>query len=141
MGAHIACQFPDEGVAALVEDGAGVGSALGSPDRGASAESLACSTSSCASCASSLSNGGDWSLEAIGEAGDEARELLLGGLDMDIERGSLGMSRILAKANDESMCASCKIAPCTVHAYHSLDHNTVPYPYHTIGGRGLSKDG
>lgn len=38
MGDHIACQLPDEGVAALVEDGAGVGSALGGPDGGASAE-------------------------------------------------------------------------------------------------------
>ena len=59
MGDHIACQFPDEGVAALVEDWAGVGSVLGSPDRGASAESPACSTSSCTSCESSLSDEGD----------------------------------------------------------------------------------
>lgn len=83
MGDHIACQFPDEGVAALVEDGVGVGSALGGPNCGASAEPPAGSVSR-ASCASSLSNEGDCSLEAIGEAGDEARELLLGELDMDM---------------------------------------------------------
>ena len=62
MGDHIACQFPDEGVVALVEDGAGpagVGPALGGPDRGASAESLASSTPSCAPCESSLSDEGD----------------------------------------------------------------------------------
>ena len=74
----------------------------------------------------------------IGEAGDEARELLFGGLDMDIEseRGSLGMSRT------RQAVLVCKITPCTVHTY-LLDHNhnTVPYPYHTLGSRGLSKDG
>ena len=72
MGDHIACQFPDEAVAALVEDGVGVDPVLGSPDRGASAESPTCSASPCTSCTSPLSNEGDLSLEEIGEAGDEA---------------------------------------------------------------------
>ena len=76
IGDQIACQFADEGVAALVEEVTGVGSALDlGVDRGASSERPACSASSCAS---SLSNRGEWSLEATGE-------LLLVGLDMEME--------------------------------------------------------
>ena len=75
IGDQIACQFADEGVAALVEV-TGVGSALDlGVDRGASSERSACSASSCAS---SLSNRGEWSLEATGE-------LLLVELDMEME--------------------------------------------------------
>lgn len=109
MGDHIACQFPAEAVVALVEDGVGVGSALGCPDRGASAESPTCSASPCTPCPSSLSNEGNLSLEEMGEAGDEARELLLG-LDMDMElaeeRGALGMSRILVNPKTSQCCAT-----------------------------------
>ena len=99
MGDQSACQFSDEGVTAVVEEEAGVGSALdsGDPDLGGSAEPSTCSAGSCgASSDSSLSNEGEWSLETIGEAGDAVGELLRGGLDMVNEERErkLGISRI-----------------------------------------------
>jgi hypothetical protein len=60
MGDHIACQFPEEGVSALVEAGVDSALDLGDTDRGAFAEPSACSAACCgvSSCCS-LSDEGD----------------------------------------------------------------------------------
>jgi hypothetical protein len=75
MGDQIACQSPDVGVAVLVEE-AGIGSALGlgDPDSGGFAGSPAC-------CGAPF----DSSLSNEGEAWDGVGELVVAGLDMDME--------------------------------------------------------